>query len=155
MTQTLTDSIRGYVGVGVFEPKTSVNVGTLWRSAHAFGADFLFTIGARYSHQPSDTTKAARHVPLWAFDEFRDFLNAMPIESTLVAVELADESIPLTRFEHPERAIYLLGAEDYGLPLNVLDNCPLAVNVPGAARCLNVATAGSIVLYDRFRRGVR
>lgn len=47
-----------------------------------------------------------------------------------------------------KRAIYLLGAEDTGIPDNILNDCDSIVQLPGNY-CLNVAVAGSIVLYDR------
>lgn len=37
---------RGFFGVGVWYSKFECNVGTLLRSAHAFGADFVFTAGS-------------------------------------------------------------------------------------------------------------
>lgn len=42
---------KGYYGIGIYETKEETNVGTLWRSAQNFGADFIFTIGARYKTQ--------------------------------------------------------------------------------------------------------
>ena len=38
----------GYCGIGIENGKAEVNLGTLWRSAHIFGAVFLFTVGRRY-----------------------------------------------------------------------------------------------------------
>jgi tRNA G18 (ribose-2'-O)-methylase SpoU len=146
-------SLRGYFGVGIFHSKSVVNVGTLWRSAHNFGADWLFTIGRRYRTQASDTTKATKHVPLYEFDTFADFRRGLPRDCLIVAVELHTRAVELPRFAHPERAVYLLGAEDHGLPEDVLQDCHRIVQIPGAVRCLNVATAGSIVMYDRIARG--
>ena len=51
-------------------------------------------------------------------------------------------------FVHPERCIYLLGAEDYGLPDKVLSMCQAVVHI-STPMCLNVAVDGSIVMYDR------
>lgn len=39
---------RGYFGIGIYHTKNVLNVGTLWRSAHNFGASFIFTVGMRY-----------------------------------------------------------------------------------------------------------
>lgn len=36
---------RGYFGIGVYHSKNADNIGTLWRSAAIFGADFIFTNG--------------------------------------------------------------------------------------------------------------
>lgn len=68
-----------------------------------------------------------------------------------VGIELNRNSIALTEFTHPERAIYLLGAEDYGLPQEILDKCDSIVQIP-EENSLNVAIAGSIVLYDRLSK---
>jgi tRNA G18 (ribose-2'-O)-methylase SpoU len=147
-----TQMARGFFGVGILGAKTETNVGTLWRSAQAFGAAFVFTVGRRYRYQASDTTKAHRHIPLWHFDSFASFNASRPFDCPLVGVELTDIAQPLSGFAHPERAVYLLGAEDYGLPGDVLAKCQHVIVIPGAAYCLNVASAGSIVLYDRARR---
>ena len=53
---------RGYFGIGVFHGKNEQNIGTLWRSANIMGADFIFTIGKRYSRQCTDTMKTPRHM---------------------------------------------------------------------------------------------
>ena len=72
----------------------------------------------------------------------------MPYDCPVVAVELSDNSIPLEGYVHPERCIYLLGAEDHGLPESILIRCRDTVQLIGDY-CMNVATAGSIVMYDR------
>lgn len=64
-------------------------------------------------------------------------------------MELTERSAPLSRFTHPISACYLLGAEDHGLPKKILDRCNFLVQVGGLRVCLNVATVGALVLYDR------
>jgi tRNA G18 (ribose-2'-O)-methylase SpoU len=140
--------MRGYCGVGVYHPKSAVNVGTLWRSAHVLGADFLFTVGRRYERQASDTTKAWRHLPLFHFESMDDLRAHLPYGCPLVGVELDPRARMLSGFKHPERACYVLGAEDHGLSLDALERCHCVVQLPGDY-CLNVAVAGSIVLYHR------
>src|SRR3712207_5070677 len=102
--------MAGYFEVGVFQPKREHNVGTLWRSAVQLGAAGIFTIGRRYKLQTSDVLKAEENIPLKHSLTLADFLESRPAEITLVAVEMG--GMPLSRFRHPERAIYLLGAED-------------------------------------------
>ena len=141
---------RGYFGIGVYHPKTTENIGTLWRSAHCMGADFIFTIGRRYVTQASDTMKSPRHVPLWEFTSFEEFEKHMPKESRLVIVEQAEKAASLLTFIHPDSAVYLLGAEDAGIPEKFLKKHTV-VEIP-SARCLNVAVAGSIIIYDRLAK---
>lgn len=138
---------RGYYAIGIFEPKTETNLGTLWRSAHNFGADFIFTIGNRYHKQYSDTTKAERHIPLYHYKDWQDFLGHLPSGCDIVCIEQADGSRNVKNFVHPERAVYVLGAEDHGIPEELMrGHQKVHIDTP---MCLNVAVAGSIILYDR------
>lgn len=137
-----------YFEVGVFQPKHAQNVGTLWRSALQMGASGLFTIGRRYSIQASDIFEAPRLIPLRHYHTFQDFLNDRPENVPLVAIEMGGE--PLTGFRHPAKAIYILGAEDNGLPAWVLEKCERVVSLEAVRQpSYNLAVCGSIVLYHR------
>jgi tRNA G18 (ribose-2'-O)-methylase SpoU len=138
----------GYFEIGVFHSKKEVNIGTLWRSAYQLGASGIFTIGRRYSTQASDTVKAMNQIPLRHYATFEEFLANRPQEVSLVGVEMGGR--PLRDFCHPKQAIYLLGAEDSGLPDDVLKQCNLVVSLDAKTMpSYNVAVAGSIVLYHR------
>lgn len=138
---------RGYFGIGIYHPKTETNMGTLWRSAQNFGADFIFTIGKRYQKQSSDTTKAWRHVPLFEYVSFEDFRSHVPYSCQIVFVEQAEGARDIKRAYHPESCAYVLGAEDHGIPEEIMrGHQKIFIDTP---MCLNVAVAGSIVLFDR------
>lgn len=140
--------MRGYFGIGIEHPKTNWNIGTLWRSAYAFDAAFIFTIGARYSKQSSDTLNTWKHIPLLHFPTLDAFQESMPHDCQLIGVETLPTGEILRGYSHPQRAIYLLGAEDHGLTRSAMSICNGFIRIP-AGYCLNVATAGSIVMYDR------
>ena len=143
--------MAGYFGIGVFHPKTEINIGTLWRHAYLYDATFVFIIGARYRKQTSDTQKAWRHIPLWQFPDFETFAASPLYNAQRVAVELTTDATLLPHFKHPARAVYLLGAEDHGLPAHVLDACHRTVQIPTPQpHSMNVATAGTLVMYDRY-----
>src|SRR5690348_843116 len=112
---------RGYFGIGIYHPKTEENIGTLWRSAHIMGANFIFTIGKRYKKQSSDTTKAWKTIPLWEFASMAEFKRHMPREGQIIFIEQDKKSENLATFKHPQQAIYILGAEDYGIPKKFLN----------------------------------
>jgi tRNA(Leu) C34 or U34 (ribose-2'-O)-methylase TrmL len=60
---------------------------------------------------------------------------------------------PLATFQHPLRAVYVLGSDDSGLPLNVAVACHKHVVLPATRNGpFNVAMAGSVVLYDRLAK---
>lgn len=142
---------RGFYGIGIVGSKTPINVGTLWRSAGILGASFIFTAGRRYPQQASDTIKAWKHTPLFEFADVETLFNNLPHGCVPIAVELDARSRPLSTFVHPERAVYILGAEDQGIPERVLRRCAHVLQIPGD-HSLNVAVAGSIVLYDRVSK---
>jgi len=140
--------MRGFFEVGIYNVKREVNVGTLWRSVYQLGASGIFTIGKRYEKQASDTPKAYKHIPLRHYIDFDAFQLARPYGTSLVGVEMC--GIPLSGFTHPEQAIYLLGAEDSGLPFSILEKCQYVVSLESIEKfSYNVSVAGSIVLYNR------
>ncbi|GAH53934.1 unnamed protein product [marine sediment metagenome] len=143
--------MRGYFGIGVYNAKTKMNIGTLWRSAQNFGASFIFTIGKRYKKQASDTTKAYRHIPLYNYETFKDFEKARSFSCPLIGIEQSKKSIDIKNYCHPEQAIYLLGAEDNGLPKKIQKKCQSIIHI-STPMCLNVAVAGSIIMFDRFNK---
>jgi tRNA G18 (ribose-2'-O)-methylase SpoU len=142
---------RGYFGVAVYQPKTEANIGSLWRSASAFGAAFIATVGRRYqTRQASDTTYASKHIPLLNFPTMDDLLGHLPNSCPLVGVELDTRAKSLNTYHHRERALYLLGAEDRGIPPKVLDMCHDLVQIPTVTPwSINLACAGSILLASR------
>jgi|SRR5678815_3844536 tRNA (guanosine-2'-O-)-methyltransferase len=145
---------RGRFGIGIFHSKFPQNIGTLFRSAESFGAAYVFTIGERYSRQRTETTAPDREAELLFFDSLRELRKAFK-KATLVAVELAPSAVDLALYEHPDDACYLLGSEDSGLPRDVIAACDDVVQIPHVRRSLNVAAAGSIVLYDRIAKAAR
>lgn len=141
---------RGYFGVAVYRPKTANNVGSLWRSANLYGAAFLGTVGRRYQRQASDTMRSPSSTPLIHYSDLDDLIEHLPHSCPLVGVELDPRAVELPRFAHPDRALYLLGAEDDGLPPAVLDRCHFLVSIPTALpQSMNVACAGSVLLAHR------
>jgi len=78
----------------------------------------------------------------------------LPHDAQLVGLELDPRAEPVESFCHQERAVYLLGAEDHGLSKAAMQRCQHLVQLPGRAS-LNVAVAGSVVLYDRHAKAVR
>ena len=139
---------EGYFGVGVVQGKTAGNQGTVWRSAYQLGAAFTFTIGQRFESSKIDTSRCWAHLPAFSFESVEAFACAAPFGAQWVAVEMG--GVPLTSFVHPQRAVYILGSEDSGVPSALLKHAHHRVSIPAARTAsFNVAVAASIVLYDR------
>lgn len=142
---------NGYFGIGCLNMKTSQNYGTLFRTAQVLEADFIFLIGCRFKIQSSDTMKSWKHIPAFVYEDFKDFNDHRPHDCKLVGIELIKSAIPIKEYKHPKQACYLLGAEDNGLTREAMDHCQDIIYLPGE-RSLNVAVAGSIVLFDRINK---
>ena len=114
------------------------------------GASGIFTIGQQYlkHKQKTDTYNSWKHIPLREFDTFEQFKMSIPFGCKLIGVETGGER--LTEFKHPQRAIYLLGTEDRGLPDSALEQCEKIISLDAVNNSsYNVAVAGSIVMYHR------
>ena len=142
-------AVRGYFGIGVEHLSKPMNAGSLFRSAHAFGASFIFTVAAEYSVREacSDTSKSPEQLPWHDFASAADL--RLPQGCRLVGVEFVEEAAALPTFRHPPQAAYILGPERGSLSPEVLARCEHVVRIP-TAFCLNVGIAGAIVMYDRM-----
>lgn len=150
---------NGWFAVGIFRNKHLSNHGSLWRSAWHLGAGFLFTIEDRLGNQLgdnktdffADTSNAWERLPSFRFQQFDALFDVSPEGAALVAVEMGGQ--PLETFEHPERAIYILGSEDQGLPPSIVSKCTHHISIPTVREAsLNVAACGAIVMYDREQK---
>ncbi|MBM3586191.1 MAG: RNA methyltransferase [Alphaproteobacteria bacterium] len=141
--------MRGYFGIGVEGISKPMNVGNLFRSAHAFGASFVFTVGPILgrSSAKSDTSLSDVNVPYFAFPDLGAL--RLPRGCALVGVELLDEAVELPVFRHPRCAAYVLGRERGSLSAELVARCDHMVKIP-TKFCINLATAGVVVLYDRL-----
>lgn len=141
--------MRGFFAVGAEGISKPMNLGNLIRSAHAFGASFVFLVNADYSVRAarSDTSQAEHQLPVYDFaaaDELR-----LPRGCRLVGCELVDEAVDLPSFRHPLSAAYVFGPERSSLSPAMLARCDHVVRIP-TRFCINLAVAGAVVMYDRL-----
>jgi len=142
--------MRGYFGIGVERVSKAMNVGSLFRTAHAFGASFVFSVAGAYDRREgglADTSDAGRNLPLYEFDGARAL--ALPRGCALVAVEIAEDVVELPSFRHPRCAAYAFGAERGGLSPDLVALADHVVKIP-TRFSVNLAVAGAIVMYDRL-----
>ncbi len=142
--------MKGYFGIGVEGVSKAMNVGTLFRTAHAFGASFVFTVRAQYNRREgghSDTSDTPRSVPTYHFADLQSF--RLPQGCRLVGIEITDEAIELPSFRHPRQAAYILGAEREGLSAEMQALCDHVVKIP-TRFSVNLGVAGALVMYDRL-----
>jgi TrmH family RNA methyltransferase len=122
------------------------NVGTLVRTADAFGAGVALSAGCADPTAPKALRASAGaifRVPLAPFEE------APRPWTALVAHGAASEGLSLGH------GTFVLGSERHGLPDDVLARCDARVTIPieAGSESLNVAAAGAIALYQARRAG--
>lgn len=140
--------------IGLYNPKHARNVGMVLRLASCYGIKQLWFTGNRVSLNEEkgkrlpreERMKGYKNVELYHFDYLFDCFDS---DIVPVAIEVRDNSEPLHTFEHPEKALYVFGPEDGSIPSHYLQHCHRFVVIP-TRHCLNLATAVSTVLWDRF-----
>ncbi len=141
--------MRGYFGIGVEGISKEQNVGTIARSAHAFGASFFFTIAPAVNMDElrvSDTADSFNHVPYYQYQNLAEF--ELPKACKLVGVELVEGAVELPSFRHPLRTAYVLGPEMGHVSPALLKRCDHVIKIP-MKFCVNVGVAAALVMYDR------
>jgi tRNA G18 (ribose-2'-O)-methylase SpoU len=141
--------MRGYFGIGAERISKPMNLGALMRTAHAFGAGFIFSVAADRNlkaAQIADTSKSYSQMPYYQWDRLEDIV--LPHGCQLVGVELTEDAVELPVFRHPPQAAYILGPEKGSLSSQALARCAHIVKIP-TRFCINVSLAGALVMYDR------
>jgi tRNA (guanosine-2'-O-)-methyltransferase len=141
----------GHVIAAPLWPLHGVNLGTLLRTCDAVGACLAVP---RLSWVPEALNRGntLRHPTCvhWVNDPY-DWLNVeRDGGSRILGVELAEEATRLADLPAARvRTVAVLGHESSGIPPEALDLLDEAVEIPmvGAGKSLNVAVAGSLVLY--------
>jgi tRNA G18 (ribose-2'-O)-methylase SpoU len=128
------------------------NLGTLLRTCDAVGACLAVP---RYAWVPDalarGNTLRHRGCVHWVGRDPCEWINSQrATATTIVGVELTDESVRLGDLPPARgRTVMLLGHEQTGIPPAALNLVDAAVEIPmaGTGTSLNVAVAGSLVLY--------
>ena len=146
--------------IAAWEISKEHNVGSLVRTAHAAAAEEVILLGDReWNIEAARTADLFTEIVQLPADTGALRTHVHERRWNLVAVELTENSTNLFEAEYPDRPCFLLGAEIGGVPPELLDDAELIVQIPqwGLVPCLNLAVAGSIVVYDhlakRHRRG--
>ena len=143
--------MRGYCVIGLDNPKSPVNVGSVMRAAGCYQAAGVYYSGKRYKKAKqfkTDPQKVHRHIPLINMGNLED---AIPFDCVPVAVDLIKGATSLIEYEHPERAFYIFGPEDGTLGKRITSFCRDTIYIP-TNDCMNLAATVNVILYDRLAK---
>ncbi|TRX56420.1 RNA methyltransferase [Thalassomonas sp. M1454] len=139
--------------IGLVNPKSPSNVGSIMRASGCYQVDSVFYSGSRYTHAAkfhTDTKNASATIPL---TETQSLLSCVPSGAKIVCVDLVEGAISLPEFKHPSNAYYIFGPEDGTIDQEIIDNADSVVYVPTIG-CMNLAATVNVVLYDRLAKNI-
>ena len=123
------------------------NMGTIVRSANAFGVRTVHVIGRKqWNKRGAMMTDKYLHV---RYHQSIDAFVAATAGRTLVAVDNVEGSVPLATSPLPRDALLIFGAEGPGISAELLQRAAsvVAIEQLGSTRSLNVGVAAGIAMY--------
>lgn len=132
------------------------NVGAIWRTADALGADGLILLNHCADPYGPKVIRSAMgasfRLPVWesAPEELKTL--AKEARLPLLAAALGQDCLPVTK-ARLDRCVAVVGNEGHGVSRDVLELCDGAVIIPMRQRCesLNAAAAAAILLWEMGR----
>lgn len=132
------------------------NVGTIWRTADAFGADGLFLMDHCADPFAPKTVRATMgavfRLPIWEIktDELSHLLRQASIP--LYAAALSENTMDVRDVSLTPAAV-MIGSEGGGVSQEALHLADRTIKVPMRDRCesLNAAVAASVILWEMIR----
>lgn len=135
------------------------NVGAIVRTAAAYRVEHLWLVGATPPLGAGGVQKTAlgtdRYVASTALDTAVQAIDSAQAQGyRVVAVELADDAVPLHKLDPSGATCLVLGHEDRGISANALAAADAVAYLPqlGRVGSLNVATAAALAVYEMRRK---
>jgi tRNA(Leu) C34 or U34 (ribose-2'-O)-methylase TrmL len=141
--------------IGLSNPKSPENVGSVMRAAGNYRVDSVFYTGQRYERAlklnpdvPNVRRKVSENVCITSVESL---IDDVPKDLKIVCVEFAMDAVALPQFQHPEKACYIFGPEDGNISQDIIDRADAVVYVPTIGS-MNLAASVNVVLYDRLAK---
>ena len=132
------------------------NLGTLLRSAVAFGVRALVTVNSADVYNPKtvrSTMGAIFKIPVYNFENIDSAITfAREISQNIVASTLSEDSVPLNEVDTSFSCI-MIGSEGRGLTKRAIELSDKKVIIPiQNIESLNASVAGAIMMYDSMTK---
>ena len=145
---------RRYVVLdGVQDPG---NVGTVLRTADAFGCDGVILLAGCADPYSVKTLRSSMgavfRVPVWCTDAETLHLRLHEAGLPLYGTALRHDTVDVRRCDL-RRCALVIGSEGQGIRDTVLDMCQKTLKIPMTDRCesLNAAIAAAVLLWESYR----
>jgi len=142
--------------VCLINPKYDRNVSAALRACSCLGAKQLWWTGNRVRLEEGQRLPREERMKGYMDVEMRQYdkpFDHFP-KCTPVAIEVRENAIPLSQFEHPENPLYVFGPEDGSIDQKYLRHCHRFV-VMETEHCTNLAAAVYLILYHRRLQLIR
>lgn len=163
-TRNVTDEFKGWkhedivrmldergsgLEIAIENTERDFNMGTIVRSANAFGVRHIHVIGRRqWNKRGAMATDKYLHVHY--FTSVNEFSQAMKARNrVIIAIDNIAESTPLSEEHLPENAVLVFGQEGPGISreLAAAAEKTIAIEQFGSTRSINVGVAAGIAMY--------
>ncbi|WP_298740788.1 RNA methyltransferase [uncultured Microbacterium sp.] len=148
------DEHRHVFHVAIENWQHDMNIGSIVRSANAFGAAEVHIIGKRrWNRRGAMVTDRYQHV---RHHEDVAVFQAWAVAAgiPILAIDNVDGSVPVDRAEMSERCVLLFGQEGPGLSSEALAAATGVIEITqyGSTRSINASAAAAVVMYEWCRR---
>ena len=148
------DERRHPFHVAIENWRHDLNIGTVVRTANAFGAREVHIVGRRrWNRRGAMVTDRYQHVR--HHDDVAEFATwARDAGLAVVGVDNLPGSELITTAEFPRECVFLFGQESSGLSPAAVDAASAVLHIPqfGSTRSINAGVASGIAMYEWIRR---
>lgn len=135
--------------IAIENTERDFNMGTIVRSANAFGVRHVHVIGRRqWNKRGAMATDKYLHVHYYqTVDEFADKMKSR--HRIIIAVDNIKGSLPLSKIKLPNESVLVFGQEGPGVSpaLTLVAQEIVGIEQLGSTRSLNVGVAAGIAMY--------
>jgi tRNA G18 (ribose-2'-O)-methylase SpoU len=134
-----------------------MNIGSIVRSANAFGADTVHIVGRkRWNKRGAMVTDRYQHVIHHeTVEEFAAWARSH--ELPIIAIDNAPGCLKIETYSLPERCVFLFGQEGPGLSQAAIEASEVMLEITqfGSTRSINASAAAAVTMHSWLLQHVR
>ena len=127
-----------------------MNIGSIVRSANAFGADTVHIVGRkRWNKRGAMVTDRYQHVIHHeTVEEFASWARAQQLP--IIAIDNAPGCVKIETYSLPERCVFLFGQEGPGLSPAAIEASEVMLEITqfGSTRSINASAAAAVTMHN-------